>query len=395
MASSESVTVEISPPGETPARALTGDASIDWLPSGRPPRLLIVRLSAIGDVLHALPTLAALRAQWPAARIDWVVEDRAASALEARSDLNRVVVFPRRELAGASRGASVSRLRSGRAFVGRLREQAYDAVLDLQGNLKSGLVARLARAPLRCGPDRRGGREGNHLFLSRRVAVPSTVRHRVERNLALASALVGRPLAWRDPGFPRERRTEEAADALLERVGLPRAGGFALLHPGTSGFGRFKRWPADRFGALARRLAGDGMPIAATGGPGERDLVADLVAAAGVPIAALEPPDLPTLAALQARAAIVIAPDTGPLHLAALVGAPVLGLFGPKDPAVYGPYGRRSDGSIGCLDAIVREEVACRPCARRRCDLPLCMTTLDPDHVHARARAVLAASHPN
>ncbi|MGE0191799.1 MAG: glycosyltransferase family 9 protein [Planctomycetota bacterium] len=345
----------------------------------------------MGDVLHALPVLSALRAHWPAAHLTWAVEDRAASLLLGRSDLDRVIVFPRRALAAAARRSPGAGWRALREFLGELRgRRGFDAALDLQGNLKSGLVTRASGAPLRVGPGRREGRELNHLFLTRRVPVPAGARHRVERNLALASALAGRRLAWRDPGFERSPAAAAAADALLAAAGRAPTGGYVLVHPGTSGFGQFKRWPIERFGAFVRRLVADGHDVVATAGPGEEGLVREVLAASGTGAALLVPPDLTTLAELQSRARLVVAPDTGPLHLAALTGVPVLGLFGPKDPDVYGPYGRRADGTVGTLEVITRDDVACRPCTLRRCDLPLCMTTLDPDDVLARARKLLA-----
>ena len=368
-------------------------ATADLRAGGDAPRILLVRLSAVGDVLHALPVLSALRAHWPAAELVWAVEDRAASLLEDRAELDRVVVFPRRTLAAAAKRSPRAGWRALRAFLAELWAAGpFDAALDLQGNLKSGLVMRASRAPLRVGPGRRQGREGNHLFLTRRVEVPPTARHRVERNLALASGLVGQRLGWRDPGFPRGPGAVAAADEVLAAAGRAVTGGYVLVHPGTSGFGRFKRWPAARFGAFVRRLVDAGHDVVATAGPGEEDLVREVLAASGTEAALLVPPDLRTLAELQARARLVVAPDTGPLHLAALTGVPVLGLFGPKDPEVYGPYGRRADGTVGPLDVVTRNDVACRPCTRRRCDLPLCMTTMDPDDVMERARSLLARS---
>lgn len=372
-----------------PGRPATADLRV----GGDAPRILLVRLSAVGDVLHALPVLSALRDRWPAAHLAWAVEDRAASLLEDRGELNRVIVFPRRALSAAAKRSPRAGWRALRGFLAGLRGAGpFDAALDLQGNLKSGLVVRASGATLRVGPGRRHGREGNHLFLTRRVEVPPSARHRVERNLALASGLVGEKLTWSDPGFPRGARAVSAADEILAAAGRPASGGYVLVHPGTSGFGRFKRWPAERFGAFVRRLVDDGHDVVATAGPGEEDLVREVLAASGTQAALLVPPDLPTLAEIQARARLVVAPDTGPLHLAALTGVPVLGLFGPKDPEVYGPYGRRRDGTVGPLDVITRDDVGCRPCTRRRCDLPLCMTTMNPDDVLQRARALLARS---
>jgi len=362
-----------------------------WLPpENRAPRLLIVRLSALGDVLHALPVLSALRARFPQARIDWAVEDRAAALLEARTDLDDVLVFPRRRLDAALRGIP-SPLEVGRAaggFIREMRAREYDVALDLQGNLKSGAVLRASGAALRFGPDRREAREGSQIFSQRRASPPRSARHRVERNLALASALVGERLPYVHPGFPVAAEAEAEAGRILADQGVgPR--GFVVLQPGTSGFGAFKRWPAERFAALGRRLVADGWTVVLTHGPGEEGLAASIGAQAGGAIALVTTPSLAVLAAVIRRAGAFVAADTGPLHLAALVGTPLVGLFGPKDPAIYGPYGLRADGTPGVLEVLTQADVACRPCTLRRCADPLCMRTLAPERVHAAVRALL------
>lgn len=366
-----------------------------WLPpQDRPARILIVRLSALGDVLHALPVLSALRARFPEARIDWAVEDKAAGLIEGRPDLSEALVLPRRDLNAAARGlpnpAALWRL--GRGFVRTMRARAYDVALDLQGNFKSGMVTRLSGAGLRFGLARPDAREGNQLFTSRRAAIAPALRHRVERNLALASALVGESLPYVPPGFPVPEATGREVTALLERheIGARR---FAVLHPGTSGFGAFKRWPPERFAALARRLAADGQAVLVTYGPGEQALAEAVVDQARGAACALAPPSLHALAEVIRRAALFVAADTGPLHLAALVGTPLLGLFGPKDPAIYGPYGLRTDGTPGLLPVLTQDDVACRPCTLRRCADPLCMRTLAPERVFEAAQQI-ASTRP-
>jgi len=354
----------------------------------------MIRLSALGDVLHALPVLSALRARFPDAVIDWAVEDRAAALVQGRPDLDRVLVFPRRRLSAALRGLPRpgAVLDAAGGFVRALRERAYDVALDLQGNLKSGLVLRASGAALRFGPGGAAAREGNQIFSQRRAVPPPDAIHRVERGLALASALLGERLPYMPPGFPVADRDREAAADCLKAAGLPPGGGgYVVLQPGTSGFGAFKRWPAERFGALARRLAADGHPVLVTYGPEEAALADGVMRAAGGAACAVAPPSLGALAEIIRGADLFVAADTGPLHLAALVGTPLLGLFGPKDPAVYGPYGLRADGTPGLLPVLTQDDVACRPCRLRRCADPLCMRTLAPERVHAEARRLLAA----
>ncbi len=362
-----------------------------WLPpTHRPARILLVRLSALGDVLHALPVLSALRSRFPSAQIHWAIEDRHAGLLDARADLDRLVVYPRRDISAALRGIPnpLGALRAVRRFLRTLRQTRYDVVLELQGNLKSGAITRLARSEVRMGFHRRATRELNHLFTNRRWLPPEGLRHRVERGLGLASALVGESLPYHPPGFPVGEDARRDAEELVTARGV--TGPYVVMHPGTSGFGAFKRWPADRFAAVARRIATDGVVVLVTAGPGESELaerVCTLAAHEGVQ--RVEPGSLGALAALVAGARAFLGADTGPLHLAGLVETPLVGLFGPKDPAIYGPYGLRPDRTAGLLTTLTQDDVACRPCTRRRCADPLCMRLMEPERVHAEVAALL------
>ncbi len=315
-----------------------------------------------------------------------MVEDRAAGLLAARADLDRVVVLPRRAFR-ASRGRPLPLARALRAFVRDLRAVRYDAAIDLQGNLKSGVVMRASGARVRFGMSRDAAKEGNHLFSTHRARPSSRARHRVERNLDLLGAMLGDRVPYVSPGFPTSPEDVAAASRALAEAGV--AGRpFAVLHPATSGFGAFKRWPAERFGDLARRLAASGTPVVVTHAPGESEVAKRVVGVAGTGAHAVESPGFGFLAEVMRRAGLVVAADTGPLHLAALVGTPVLGLFGPKDPAVYGPYGLRADGTPGLLPVEARPDVACRPCTLRRCPDPVCMTGMEPAVVFARLQTL-------
>jgi lipopolysaccharide heptosyltransferase I len=356
--------------------------------------VLVVRLSAIGDVLHALPAIHALATARPDVEIDWLVEDRAAALLEGHPALARVHAVPRTRWRRARRrvlgwpALVVGIL----GFVARLLARRYDAVVDLQGNLKSGLWSLLAGAPARVGLASGEAREGNGFFVNRRVRVPAAVRHRVDRGLAVVSVVAGRPLAFVGGGMaPELEGTEPLAwtRAALAQHGLG-SRPFVALHPGTSRFGAFKRWPAARFAALADRVATTtGAVVVVTGGPGEEALVDEVRARSATGPTALVTPSLATLAAVLRRARVLVAADTGPLHLAAAVGTPVVGLCGPKAASIYGPYGRRDDGTTGPIDVLVRDDVPCRPCAVRWCPEPVCMSGLDDADVFERLRAYL------
>ena len=336
-------------------------------------------------MLHALPVLSALRNRFPEAHLAWAIGDRARSILALRRDLDAIHVFPRRALGATTHPRRLVTLLS--PFARKLRAAPFDLVLDLQGNLKSGAVARIARAHTRFGPPRTDAREGNAALVRHRGAEPP-FRHRVERNLALAAQAVGAPLPYVDPGFPRAPEVVDTVDALLRDRAL--AAPFVVLHPGTSDFGAFKRWPPDRFAALGRRLQTTGHRVALTGAPGERALAEQILADLNGHATFVPTPSLPALAEVIARASLFVAADTGPLHLAALVGTPLVGLYGPKDPARYGPYGRMATRVPGPLPVLTQPDVACRPCTLRRCAAPLCMTTLDVDRVFAACVAQLS-----
>ncbi len=350
-----------------------------------PERILLIRLSALGDVLVTLPLLRRLREELPGTRIDFAVQDELAPLLLGHPDLDGVVSIPVRALGRLLARPwrwpeALSRLGALRR---RLAGPGYDCVLDAHGNLKSALVARLSGAPRILGPAPGEGREGNALWTTERPRRPaSTRRHRSERALALLSPLGFEPrwAAPRLPAFPSDWADRALAAAHGE--GPP-----VLLHPGTSPRAPHKRWPAERFGALAARLAGAGARVLVVGGPGEDDLVAEAVAASRGTAGALpRPPGLPELGALVARARLFVGADSGPAHLAEACGIPTLALFGPKDPTLYGPRRGLS----------VRVDVPCGPCGLRRCPLPrlACMEDLSLEAVAAAAVGMLEGSLP-
>jgi ADP-heptose:LPS heptosyltransferase len=348
-------------------------------------RILLVRLSAVGDVLQCLHALADLRASRPDASLHWLVEDRCAAALEGHPHLDGVVAFGRREFRREVRRpwlwpralARLLRLRR------RLREVAPAVAVDLQGNLKGALLARLSGAPRRIGLARgHGAKEGSHRFATETVTLPPPPVHRADRARALLAPLGLRPGTGTASVAGVEGEGAWAEAWLLEQ-GLS-AGGFAVLHPGVSGFGDLKRWPAERWAALARALRdGRGLPTVLTAGPGEEALAGEVASLSGG--AARRGPPTATLARLGAllrRAAVVAGSDTGPVHLAAVLGVPTVALFGPKDPAVYAPRGPRA--------RVVWKQVWCSPCRLRRCGDPACMTGMRLEEVLPAVEGALA-----
>jgi ADP-heptose:LPS heptosyltransferase len=347
-------------------------------------RILIVRLGALGDVVHALPLLDALRREWPDARLGWLVEERNASVLAGHPQLDRLLVFPRRELSRlVRRGRLVAALRLALRFLRELRAERFELTLDAQCNLRSSLLARLSGARRRIGFAPPYTKEKAHWLATDRVVVPIGGQLKLERNLALLG-----PLGIDGRGaIPRLAVPEEARTAARAfRAGV-RAGELVALHPGVSGFGAFKQWAPERFAGLARRLFAErGTRCVVTWGPGERELGESVVAASGgAAFLAPETRSLQELAALYEVCDAAVGGDTGPIHLAAALGVPVVGLYGPKDPAIYAPF----DARRGRASETVWKQVHCSPCGLRRCDNVICMPAIEVEDVtRALARAM-------
>jgi lipopolysaccharide heptosyltransferase I len=347
-------------------------------------RLLIVRLSAAGDVVHALPVARALRRARPDLRLHWLVEDRFAGLLRGNPDLEAVLELPRR----AWRGTSLRRKAGDlRGLAGRLRGAGYAATLDLQGLTKSALAARLSGAPLRigfaAGEGRRGVGGGRELspWLNNRL-VETAATHVVDRNLALLQ-----PLGLADPAvaFPAPPPPDGRIADFLSRCD-PQGRGVVALHPGAGWAA--KRWPEDRWQALAAELAAaTARPLVVTwGGPAEQKMAAGIVQRAGESCMMAPETDLPQLWSLLARAALCVGGDTGPLHMAAAAGVPCVALFGPTDGQRNGPY--------GAGHTVLQGRCANHPrCWRRRWRSRCrCLRTLEVEAVRAACIARLTES---
>jgi lipopolysaccharide heptosyltransferase I len=291
-----------------------------------PVRILIVRLSAVGDVVHGVPVLNALRAAFPQAFLAWVVEQRAASLLRGHKSLDELIVVPRGWLKSP---AAVWRLRR------RLRSMRFDLTIDLQGLTKSAVAAWLSGAPRRIGFGGANGRELSPWLNNQRVV--STARHVIDCNLELL-----RPLGIESPevrfDLPESPDDGAAAERIIREAKLE--GRFAVINPGAGW--PSKLWPPERFAAVARHLGGRGVPtVVVWGGQQERDWAAGIVAGSDGYGRLAPATSLTELAALARRACLFIASDTGPLHIAAAVGTPSIGLYGPMSGQRNGPYGSK------------------------------------------------------
>jgi lipopolysaccharide heptosyltransferase I len=341
-------------------------------------RILIIRTSALGDVIHALPVLTALRRHFPTARIGWVVEEAMAPVLEGHPDLDeRLTVRLRHWGKAPLRRRTLGELRQFLAALGRF---SPDVVLDLMGNHKAGVISALTFSDRRIGAARPARREpSSAIWLSEGVE-PRGV-HAVDRGLSLLSAL-GIPPGPADfgPGKIFQATPDLSPEA---RAVLDQPGPFALIHPGA-GWAN-KRYPPVWWGEAARLLhQRTGVPAWVAAARGEEELAAATAAASGGAARVVHAPDLPTLAALLRRATLMLGGDSGPTHLAHALGTPVLMLMGPTDPERHGPY--------GAVDRVLWRQLPCSFCYRRFDDTRPCLLEIPPDRVAVRAAELLSGT---
>ena len=337
-----------------------------------PFEVLIVRLSAVGDVVHTLPVAAAIHAKGWRAR--WLVEPGPRPLLEGNPAVAQVVPAP------SARAWSAA---AGRAALGALRGSRADVALDLQGLWKSAAWARLSGAARVAGFAPRWRREPlSAVLLREQVELRSEPVHVIDLNLALLGVLGLDTVGLREFPLPRAEAAEERVAAALGQEGLSE---FAILNPG--GGWASKMWPAESFGRVARGLRDRGLPALVTWGPGEEKLADRVVAASDGAARRCFPTGLLELIEVLRRARLVVAADTGPLHLACAVRAAVVGIFGPTDPARNGPWSPR--------DVTVRRVPLCAPCHRRRCPIHEgVMEAIPPEDVLAAIDRRLAVVAP-
>jgi heptosyltransferase-1 len=316
---------------------------IDIGPETKIERVLIVRLSAMGDVIHTLPAVQAIRESFPKAHIGWLVEERWAELLCAPG-------FPRRGTRSGARPLvdevhtvnlkswgnsifSLSTLQRVATAWNDVRDARYDVAVDLQGAMRSAALARWSGARVVYGAAEPRESPAS-LWYTRKVVAHG--RHVIEQNVSVAEGLVGHRVKATAAELPGDPEAEARVEGRLAEFGIRE---FAILNPGA-GWGA-KRWPAERYGEVARGLAELGLQAILNYGPGEDELARAAEAASGRAARAMSS-SLTELIALTRRARLFVGGDTGPMHLAAALRVPVVGIFGPTDPVRNGPYGTRS-----------------------------------------------------
>jgi heptosyltransferase I len=372
-------------------------------------RILLIKFSALGDVVHSIPVAHKLRRRYPSAEIDWLVRPALAELIAGHPAVDNVVPFPRQSWSG-SWGERRLRLAGLARLVSQLRSRRYDLVVDLQGQMRSAVLALATGAPVRIGFDRpraqlrrtarrelpaeawkhcwKGAREGAWLAYSHRIALPTIDLHAVDRYL-----LLGPMLGWdadapdfgfaiRDDAAARVARLLPAHGARAARD----AAGPLVLAPCTRW--ETKHWRGEGFRDVARHFLAKGRAVVLIGSAEERAACENIAAAAPGALNLAGKTSVTELAALLRGCAVCVTNDSGPMHLAVALERPVVSLFGPSDPLWIGPYRRP--------DAVVNADLPCSPCYLRelsRCPHGhACMQQISGDAVIRRVEATLAAA---
>jgi heptosyltransferase-1 len=354
------------------------------MPTSNPGSILIVKLSAIGDVVHTLPLLEVLRKNFPDARIDWLVEEEAAPVIDGHEGVDRVLVSGRKSWQKRllrKRGRSEA-FREIVEFLRELRSVEYDLVIDMQGLFKSGLLTGISRGREKIGFT--WAREGSTLFLTAPPCYVDQYRqHAIERYLKTADILGCRIDAWQGR-IPVRKSDEDRVMGILAKNRLGHKD-FVAMNPMAKW--ETKLWEPRKFARLAERVREDlGLDIVFTGSAADRSAVEEIrshTRAETINLAGLT--GLKELAFLYTRCKVLITTDTGPMHIAAAMNCPVVALFGPTAPWRTGPYG---DGH-----RVIREELECSPCFKKKCSHLSCMKGITVEKVFDAVREQASSVH--
>jgi heptosyltransferase I len=372
-------------------------------------RILLIKPSALGDVVHTLPVLVKLRARYPRAQIDWLITPENAEVVRYHPALSNVVLFARRDF--SKRG------RRWRAFVSffdllkQIRSAKYELIIDMHGQVRSAFFALISGARVRIGFDRpvkrgltvsaehdlknipshgwRGAREGSWIAYTHRIPIPTLDVHAIDRYLWVAP-LLGLDDKPPDLTIHLSPQATNKVNRLLEEHGVPASKPLVVLVPGT--IWETKHWTIEGFAGVARQFLQDGFAVALAGTTRDQQRCRQIAAAAPGTCDLSGKTTSADLAALIRRAEVAVTNDSGSMHVAASLGKPMVSVFGPTNPVHIGPYERP--------ESVVRVDLPCSPCNYRRlsqCPFDhACMKQVTSAMVVERVRKILstAKSHP-
>jgi lipopolysaccharide heptosyltransferase I len=344
-------------------------------------KILVIRLTSLGDVLLATPAVQAIKKNFPSANISWLVEGNVAGLLAHQDFVDHVIEFPRAKLERSLRnGRLLQAARTFSAFFRRLREEEYDAVLDLHGIMKSAVFVKMARTRRRIGFDAIFAKEASWMVYNEKVGGGDRRMHKVERGRLGASFLGAE--AFPKPNLRTSAEADRYVDDYLKRSGI--ASPLFVVNPFCSRGSEFKRWELAKYGELIGRLGKEtGATTMIVWGPGEEKEARRLREMGGDHAVLSCPTTVSQLLSLMKRTDLYVGGDTGVMHLAALAGVPVVAIFGPTDHLVNGPYGEGH--------TIVRKEQSCTPCRDKDCESRECIRSIGVDDVYAASLAALDA----
>jgi heptosyltransferase-1 len=329
-------------------------------------KILIIKPSSLGDIVHSLPALDVLYRCFPGSEIHWLVAKGFDGILEGHPMVRKLWIIHKDQWKKVARIQST--VKELRKLFKDLKAESFDYVIDLQGLFRSGVIAKATGAPVRIGFAE--AREGSTMFYTHTVAGGRNV-HAVDRYLKVP-AFLGCDISQVRFPFP-------PFDADLEAI--PFAGGdYAVMCPGARKL--VNRWPAERFGKLASILP---LKTVVVGSKGDRRLADEVVeVSAGKALSLAGKTDLKGLIGIIKHARLMVTNDTGPMHIAAALGIPVFAIFGPANPTRTGPY--------GAGHTVIRKEIECSPCYKRTCKTPSCIDMIKVKEVEAVISAFLKGS---
>ena len=347
--------------------------------------ILIIKLSAIGDVVHTLPSLDALRATYPDSRITWLIEEDAEQIIRNHPCLDNIIVSKRKTWMKSIFKPSTCLRTFGEivSFIKGLRRKEYDLVIDFQGLFKSGILTLLSGGKRRLGYDKT--RELSYLFLNERVSPYNPDLHAVERYLNLIKCLGAEA---NSPRFliPFNERDVEYVKGVLRDNEIDETKRIIAVNPG-SGW-ETKLWDWEKFSSLCDKINDElYAKIVFTGGNNDLEMIEAIFSRMRSPaLNAAGKMNLKQLACLLSLADMMITTDTGPMHVASAMKTPVVAIFGPTAPWRTGPYGNGH--------TVIRSSVACSPCFKKKCDTKKCMTEITVDDVFSLVAEKLGYLYP-
>ena len=371
-------------------------------------RILLIKPSALGDVVHTIPVLVKLRARYPNARIDWLITPENADIVRCHPALSNVVLFARRDF--SKRGRRWRALVSFFDLLKQIRRAKYDLVVDMHGQLRSAFFALVSGARVRIGFDRpikreltvsaehdlrnvpshgwRGAREGSWIAYTHRVSIPTLDVHAIDRYLWVGP-LLGFDDDPPDLTIHLSSDTVRNVEQLLEEHGVTPDMDLVILVPGT--IWETKHWTIEGFAGVARQFLHDGFAVALAGTKRDQQRCRQIAAAAPGTCDLSGKTTPAELAALIRRAEVAVTNDSGSMHVAASLGKPMVSVFGPTNPVHIGPYQRP--------ESVVRVDLPCSPCNYRRlsqCPFDhACMKQVTPAMVVERVRKIVATAQAN